>query len=50
MTKYTLTYAPVQKRNEGDPEYKPVEYVVFATGTPGSKRTSVAARTGRARF
>ena len=33
MTKYTLAYAPVQKRNEGDPEYKPVEYVAFATGT-----------------
>ena len=33
MTKYTLAYAPVQKRNDNDPEYKPVEYVVFATGT-----------------
>ena len=33
MTKYTLAYAPVQTRNVGDSEYKPVEYVVFATGT-----------------
>ena len=24
MTKYTLAYAPVQERNEGDPQYKPV--------------------------
>ena len=32
MTKYTLAYAPVQKRNDNDPEYKPVEYVAFATG------------------
>ena len=31
--KYTLAYAPVQTRNVGDSEYKPVEYVVFATGT-----------------
>ena len=33
MTKYTLAYAPVQKRNNNDPEYKPVEYVAFAIGT-----------------
>ena len=33
MTKYTLAYAPVQMRNPNDPEYAPVTYTVFASGT-----------------
>ena len=33
LTRYRLACAPVQKRNDSDPEYAPASYTVFAEGT-----------------